>query len=62
MFDATNGSDPPFLIWDLLMTNGLETKKFQMAPPDEKQSGMYNIKLRQDEEVVESLLDIDNRQ
>lgn len=41
---------------------GLKTKKFQMAPPDEKQSGMYNIKLRQDEEVVESLLDIDNRQ
>lgn len=30
-------------------------KKFMMAPPDEKQSGMYNLKPSVDDEVVESL-------
>ena len=32
-------------------------KTFKMDLPDEKQSGMYNIKRRVDEDVVESLQD-----
>ena len=31
-----------------------------MAPPDEKQSGMYNIKPRIEDEVVESLNDVND--
>lgn len=37
----------------------ISKQKFQMAPPDEKQSGMVNFKARMEEDVVESM-DINN--